>query len=127
MRSGHRRHPCRTWNSLQTAALAFSSSSDEMAGNSGTVLLADRQEPLPMLDSEHEQTGSLYAGNRALHPMARSAGEEEIRLMWLDLADDYRYLLDLERYSSTPRRNRPGGQPEKVSPCCSTIARTRRR
>ena len=59
--------------------------------------------------------------------MARSAGEEEIRLMWLDLADDYRYLLDLERYSSTPRRNRPGGQPEKVSPCCSTIARTRRR
>src|SRR5215510_4502147 len=34
--------------------------------------------------------------------MARSAGEEEIRLMWLDLADDYRYLLDLERYSSTP-------------------------
>jgi len=49
--------------------------------------------------------------------MARSAGEEEIRLMWLDLADDYRYLLDLERYSSTPRPQsprRPAGEGQSL-------------
>src|SRR5689334_21485412 len=40
--------------------------------------------------------------------MAKSSGEEEIRLMWLNLAEDYRYLLDLEHFSfsqHTPAAN----------------------
>jgi hypothetical protein len=34
--------------------------------------------------------------------MAKSSGEEDIRIMWLNLANDYRYLLDLECFPSSP-------------------------
>jgi hypothetical protein len=42
--------------------------------------------------------------------MAKSSGEEEIRLMWLNLAEDYRYLRDLEHF---PSASAPPPQPAR--------------
>ena len=46
--------------------------------------------------------------------MAKSSGEEEIRLMWLDLADDYRFLLDLEFPSSQPPPRCPATEDQSL-------------